>query len=153
MANGDTLELIHHKAEDLRRKQDNKLQRLLRLAISAPVIALSAGAIAVAVSEDIAASAAVIVFGTAISLGVVLFAVEAFAAGWREGPGINELLAVFRDRRLSKQQFHLAMIITLRDDHTRNDKILNGVKGFVVIQGLVTFAGLAILLLRFQELT
>ena len=152
MTNADTLELIHNKAEDLRRKQDGKLQRLLRLATAIPVVVLSAGTVAVAVSEDLATPAAVVVFGAAIALGVVLFAAEAFAAGWREGPGINDLLAVFQDRRLTKQQFHLVMIITLRDDHTRNGKILNSVMGFVVIQSLVTFAGLVILLLRFQEL-
>ena len=152
MVSGDALELIHHKAEDLRRKQDSKLQRLLRLATTAPIVTLSAGTVAVAVSEDLAAAAAVIVFGTAIALGVVLFAIEALAAGWREGPSINELIEVFHDRRPSRQQLQLSMIVTLRGDHTRNDKILISIRGLVILQGLITFAGLSTLLLGFREL-
>jgi len=152
MTGGDTLELIHHKAEDLRRKQDSQLQRLLRLATTAPIVALSAGTIAVAVSEDIAAAAAVIVFGTAIALGVVLVAIEAFASGWREGLSIRRLLQVLHDRRPTRQQLQLSMIVALREDHTRNDKILISVRVLVILQGLVTFAGISALLLEFREL-
>ena len=152
MNSGDTLELIHHKAEDLRRKQDSQLQRLLRLATTAPMVALSAGTVAVAVSEDLAAAAAVIIFSTAMALGVVLVAIEAFAAGWREGPSINELLEDFRVRRPTRQQLQISMIIALRGDHTRNGKILISVRGLVILQGLVVLAGLSTLLLGFREL-
>ena len=152
MVNGDTLELIHDKAEDLRRKQDGKLQRLLRLATTAPIVVLSAGTVAVAVSEDLAAIAAVIIFGTAIALGVILFAVEIFAAGWRDGPSINELLEDFRERKPTRQQLQISMIVTLWGDHTRNDNILTRVKGLVIFQGLVVLAGLSTLLLGFREL-
>lgn len=152
MVNGDTLELIHNKAEDLRRKQDGKLQRLLRLATTAPIVVLSAGTVAVTVSEDLAATAAVIIFGTAIALGTILFAIEAFAARWMDGPTINELLQDFRERRPTRQQLQISMIVALRGDHTRNDSILNRVKGLVILQGLVTIAGLFTLLLGFREL-
>ena len=53
-------ELILHESREKRRQQDSKLQRLLRLATTAPIIALSVGAVAVVVSEPLAASAAVI---------------------------------------------------------------------------------------------
>lgn len=152
MANGDTLELIHHKAEDLRRKQDSKLQRLLRLATTTPVVVLSAGTVAVAVSEDLAAPAAVVVFGAVIALGVILFAVEAFAAGWREGPGINEHLEALRDRRPTSRQLQFSMIVTLGADHARNNKILSSIRGLVILQGLIALAGLATLLLTIREL-
>lgn len=152
MVNGDTLELIHHKAEELRRKQDSQLERLLRLATTAPMVALSAGTVAVAVSEDLAAAAAVIIFSTAMALGVILFAIEAFAAGWREGPSINELLEDFRERKPTRQQLQISMIVALRGDHTRNDKILISVRGLVILQSLVILAGLSTLLLGFREL-
>ena len=152
MTTADTLELIYNKAEDLRREQDSKLQRLLRLATSAPIVALSAGAVAVAVSDDLAATAAIVVFSTAITLGVILFTVEAFAAAWREGPGINELLGAFRDRRPARQGLQLSMIVILAADHTRNGRVLNRVKRLVVLQGLVALSGLTILLFQFREL-
>ena len=152
MANGDTLELIHHKAEDLRRKQDSKLQRLLRLATTTPVVVLSAGTVAVAVSEDLAAPAAVVVFGAVIALGVILFAVEAFAAGWMEGSGINEHLEALRDRRPTSRQLQFSMIVTLGADHARNNKILSSIRGLVILQGLIALAGLATLLLTIREL-
>ncbi|WP_419848468.1 hypothetical protein [Candidatus Poriferisocius sp.] len=152
MANGDTLELIHHKAEDLRRKQDSKLQRLLRLATTTPVVVLSAGTVAVAVPEDLAAPAAVVVFGAVIALGIILFAVEAFAAGWKEGPGINEHLEALRDRRPTSQQLQFSMVVTLGADHAHNSRILNSVRRLVILQGLIALAGLATLLLTIREL-
>ena len=152
MANGDTLELIHHKAEDLRCKQDSKLQRLLRLATITPVVVLSAGTVAVAVSEDLAAPAAVVVFGAAIVLGVILFAVEAFAAGWREGPGINRLLEALHNRRPTSQQLQFSMIVVLGADHARNNEILSSIRRLVILQGLIALAGLATLLLTIREL-
>ena len=152
MTTADTLELIHNKAEDLRRRQDGKLQRLLRLATTTPVVVLSAGTVAVAVSEDLAAPAAVVVFGATIALGVILFVVEAFASGWREGPGINEHLEALRDRRPTSQQLQFSMIVILGADHSRNNKILSSIRRLVILQGLIALAGLATLLLTIREL-
>ena len=99
-----------------------------------------------------AAPAAVVVFGAVIALGVILFAVEAFAAGWREGPGINEHLEALRDRRPTSQQLQFSMIVTLGADHARNNKILSSIRGLVILQGLIALAGLATLLLAIREL-
>ena len=152
MTTADTLELIHNKAEDLRRRQDGKLQRLLRLATTTPVVVLSAGTVAVAVSEDLAAPAAVVVFGATIALGVILFVVEAFASGWREGPGISEHLEALRDRRPTSQQLQFSMIVVLGADHARNNEILSSIRRLVILQGLIALAGLATLLLTIREL-
>ena len=146
-------ELILHESREKRRQQDSKLQRLLRLATTAPIIALSVGAVAVVVSEPLAASAAVIVFGAAIGLSLVLVAIEAVASRWDAGPSIGRLPEVLTAERYSLLQLQLALIRRLDRDFDHNEQTLTRIRWLLALQALIVLAEAVILLLGFYELT
>ena len=148
-----TAELILEEARTKRDKQDRQLQALLRLATGALIVVLSAGTIAVAVNQDLAAHAAVIAFGAVILLGLNLIAIEITAHNWKDGPSIAWLVSLYRRRRPSLLQLQVVLISRLRRDHAYNKKTLRRVRQLVAVQALIAFLGIVILLLGFYELT
>ena len=153
MPNGSTPELILQEARDKRSKQDSQLQALLRMATGALIVVLSAGTIAVAVSQDLAPDAAVVVFGAALLLGLNLVAIEITAHNWKDGPSIGRLVSLYRRRRPSVLQVQVALINRLRRDHDHNDRTLKRIRRLVALQALIAFVGILVLLLGFYELT
>lgn len=153
MPDGTTSQLILEEARDQRAKQDGELRSLLRLATGALIVVLSAGAIAVTVSQDLAPHAAVVVFGTALLLGLNLVTIEVVAHSWQVGPGIDGLITLYRRRRPDSQQLQVALVGWLRRDYYHNDKTLRRIRYLVVLQTLIAFTGILVLLLSFYELT
>ena len=153
MPDQGTPELILDESREKRRLQDTKLQRLLRLATTGPIIALSVGAVAVVVSEPLAAHAAVIVFGAAIALSLVLVVIEAVASRWDAGPSIGRLLEVLTTRQPSLLQLQVALIKRLDRDYDHNEETLTRIRWLLALQALIVLAEAVILLLGFYELT
>lgn len=153
MPNGTTPQLILEEARDKRSKQDSQLQALLRLATGALIVVLSAGTIAVAVSQDLAPHAAVIVFSTALLLGLNLIAIEIAAHNWKDGPSIDRLVTLYRHRRPNQQQLQVALISWLQRDYNHNGKTLRRIRQFVALQALIAFIGVLVLLFGFYGLT
>ena len=148
-----TPELTLEESRDRRRQQDEKLQRLLRLATTAPIIALSIGAIAVVVSEPLAPHAAVIVFGALGALSLLLVAIEAVASRWEAGPSIGRLLEVLTTEQPTLLQLQIALIKRLRSDFDHNKDTLTRIRWLLALQALLVLAEAVILLLGFYELT
>ncbi len=153
MLDEGTPELVLHEAREKRHQQDTKLHRLLRLATTAPIIALSVGAVAVVVSESLAAHAAVVVFGAAIGLSLFLVGIEAVASRWRAGPSIGRLLDVLLHDRPSLLQLQVALIDALNRDFGDNAKTLTRIRWLVAFQALIVLLEIVVLLLGFYELT
>lgn len=153
MAAQGTVALILEEARTKRDKQDRQLQALLRLATGALIVVLSAGTIAVAVNQDLAANAAVIAFGAVILLGLNLVAIEITAHNWNDGRSIANLVTIYRRRRPSLLQLQIILISQLRRDYDHNKKTLRRVRQLVALQALIAFVGIVILLLGFYELT
>ena len=152
MPDQGTPELILHEARAKRAKQDGQLQALLRLATGALIVSLSAGTIAVAVNQDLAAAAAVIAFGAVILLGLNLVAIEIAAHNWKDGPSIARLVSLYRRRRPSRLQLQIVLISRLHRDYDHNTKTLKRVRQLVALQALIAFLGIVILLFGFYEL-
>ncbi len=153
MPNGGTPEIIQSEAQAMRAKQDRRLQGLLRIAAGALIAFLSIGTIAVAASDDLASATAVVVFGVAAVLGIVLVAIEAIVAyRWKEGPDIAKLLRVYRRRRPSEPSLRIGLVVALRKDYDNNDRALRTVRGLVLLQAVIAFGGLIVLLLGLLEL-
>ena len=148
-----TPELTLEESRDRRRQQDEKLQRLLRLATTAPIIALSIGAIAVVVSEPLAPHAAVIVFGALGALSLLLVAIEAVASRWEAGPSIGRLLEVLTTEQPTLLQLQIALIKRLGSDFDHNKDTLTRIRWLLALQALLVLAEAVILLLGFYELT
>ena len=129
---------------------DAKLRRLLTGAASAPVVMLSAGVIAVAVDDTLAASAAALVFASTLLLGVILLFIEGVAADWNEGPDLEELLEA---RPRHADRLRIGLVRSFIRDYAANKAILNRVKTLIVVQALVIGATFAVLLLGFHGLT
>lgn len=153
MPNGTTPRMILEEAREKRSKQDRQLQALLRLATGALIVVLSAGTIAVAVSQDLAPHAAVVVFGTALLLGLNLVVIEIVAHSWEDGPSIDRLVTLYRHRRPNPQQLQVGLITWIRRDYNHNDKTLGRIRRLVALQALIAFAGILVLLRGFYELT
>lgn len=154
MPNGNTPEIILHEARDKRSKQDGHLQGMRRIAAGALIAFLSVGTIAVAASEQLAPSTAVVVFTFAGLLTVVLVAIEAIISyKWQEGPTIARLRKVYRRRRPTAAQMQLGLINSLNSDYIANKRVLNRVRALVLGQTAIALVGLLILLLAFRELT
>lgn len=149
MPYGSTPAIMLQEAHELGRKQDAKLHRLLTVATTAPVVMLSAGTFAVAVDDALAASAAVIVFGSTILLGLILLFIEGVAADWNEGPDLDELL---KARPRNPDRLRVGLVRSFTRDHARNRVILARVKSLVVGQAVTMGTTFSILLLGFHEL-
>ena len=104
-------------------------------------------------SEPLAASAAVIVFGAAIGFSLVLVAIEAVASRWDAGPSIGRLLEVLTAERYSLLQLRLALIRRLDRDFDHNEQTLTRIRWLLALQALIVLAEAVILLLGFYELT
>ncbi len=152
MPQDGTPELILHETRDRRRQQDHRLQRLLRLATTAPIIALSVGAVAVVVSEPLAAHAAVIVFAAAIGLSLLLVAIEAVASRWDVGPTIDRLLQMLMEAQPTLLQLQVSLINRLNRDYNSNEMTLTRIRWLLSLQALIVLAEAVILLLGFYEL-
>ena len=152
MPSGDPTELILDHAREKRFQQDAQLQGLLRVATGALVVVLSAGTIAVAASEALAPSTAVVVLSFACILGLNLLCIEFIAHRWKDGPRIRRLLDVHRLHRPTLPQLQDALGSALDEDHEYNDKTLRRLRWLVLLQAAVVFAGLVILVTEFREI-
>lgn len=153
-AHGTTPEIILDEAREMRSKQDRKLQSLLRIATGALIVFLSIGTIAVAASEALAPSTAVVVFVVSGAVAAGLVIIEGMVSyRWQEGPDIEELLDVYRTRQPTSAQLRLALTIALNHDYGNNDKTLRHVRAGVAIISALAFVGLLILVASLHQLT
>ena len=147
MPSDGTPEILLQEAHELGRKQDAKLHRLLHLAAAAPIVVLTAGTIAVAEANDRGGTAAAIVLGSTIVLFVFYFAIEAVAAGWKEGPNIDRLLRVFADSPIDEHRLRVGLVRSFARDYGDNQEVLTGIRRLIAIQALIAVATFAALLL------
>ena len=151
---GDTPAVIFDQAREMRSKQDHKLHSLLRIATGTLIVFLSIGTIAVAASEDLAPSTAVVVFSFAGVVATGLVGIEGIVSHrWREGPDIEKLLEIFRTHRPTGTQLRLALTVALNHDYKNNNETLRRVRIWITILTAVAFAGLLVLVAGLQELT
>lgn len=147
-----TAELVIHELKDLRNKQDRQLDGLRRLGVTALIVILTTGTIAVAVDDNLAATTAVIILGCTLVIGGGLGTIELFAGKWSTGPKIDPLIRRFSAGRPTLLDLQLVIIKGLRTDYARNAKRLDRIKLVVFVQALSALATITILLLGFREL-
>ena len=151
---GAAPEIILDEAREMRSKQDRKLQSLLRIATGALVVFLSIGTIAVAASEALAPSTAIVVFIFAGALAVGLVVIEGMVSyRWQEGPDIDDLLDVYRTRQPASTPLRLALTVALSHDYHNNDKTLRHVRAGVAVIAALALVGLLLLLIGLHEVT
>ena len=147
-------EIIQQQATEMRTKQDNSLQRLLRIATGALIVFLSVGTIAVAADDQLAPSTAVVVFVFAGAAAVGLTIIEIMVAyRWKEGPDIDQLLDIYRGSHPSETDLRLALTIAMTIDYDLNDKTIRHVRAAAAAVALTVFVGLLILIAGLYELT
>ena len=158
-ADNDTstiLSLILHESRERRDRQDAQLHSLRQLCRGALIILFSAGAIAVAASQTLAALNIRLVLLVAIGLLLATAVVEVFAVcWWHNGPEIGDLVEQFHssgDTERTTVELQVALIDGANADHEHNKKVLTWIKILAAWQAIATVFALGLLVMGFGEL-
>ena len=156
---GDTptvLSLLLHESRERRDRQNAKLHAMRQLSRGAPIVLLTAGAIAVAASATLGPATLRLILLVAIALLAAAGVVEFTAiCRWRDGPKVGDLLSDFhRPGRPERTvvALQLALISGAEDDYEHNEGLLSWARFALVWQAAAIFAALVALFLGFGEL-
>lgn len=148
--------LILHESRERHDRQDAQLHSLHQLCRGALIILFSAGAIAVAASQTLAALNIRLVLLVAMGLLLATAFVEVAAVcWWHNGPKISDLVEQFHspgDPERTTVDLQLALIDGANADHKHNQRVLTWVKIAAALQAIATVFALGLLVAGFGTL-